>query len=260
MKHLYHKILLSATLTFILTSLSPVSSQIVVSLDHWFNNETHEQTNKPFHYLWSDTAVSGYSEWADIFKSREAVIATMGKPSTTALWKTDVYIIADPDSTNETSYPNYISTSDINSIRTWVRQGGVLAILANDAFNCEFTNLNRLMSEFGMSFNKTSMHIGNDQGDEKGKINKLPDHPLFKDVSGISMEGASDINIRDNAKAVLTENGRIIIAENKFGKGYVIAVGDPWICNKNLMLPGRSGNRKAAENLTDLLLSYVRIK
>lgn len=259
MKYLLHKLILSAILIFTLT-LCPVFAQ-VVSVDHWFNNETHPQTNKQFHYIWSDTTSTGYSEWGEIFKSRGSSIATMGKPSTTALWKTDIYIIVDPDSTNETSYPNYISTSDINSIRTWVRQGGVLAVLANDKFNCEFTNLNRLMKEFGMSFNNRSLYNANDKSPENGAITSLQDHYVFRDVSAIYMEGVSDINISDNAKAVLTANDRILIAENKFGKGYIIAVGDPWICNKYIdyaVLPGKQGNRKAAENLTDLLLSYVK--
>jgi unsaturated rhamnogalacturonyl hydrolase len=55
----------------------------------------------------------------------------------------------------------------------------------------------------------------------------------------------------------------VLIAENKVGKGYVFAIGDPWIYNEYIdhdRLPESFDNRKAAENLTDLLLGYVRKK
>ncbi len=49
-------------------------AQPVVGLDNWFNNETNAKTNKPFHYLWSDTENSGYSRWGEIFTSKGAQI------------------------------------------------------------------------------------------------------------------------------------------------------------------------------------------
>ncbi|HLN21362.1 MAG TPA: DUF4350 domain-containing protein [Bacteroidales bacterium] len=255
--------LMMSVLLSVILSQNTLFSQVVVSLDNWFNNEMNAETKRSYHYTWSDTAFSGYSQWGNIFRNRGAVLATMSKPATTALWKTDIYIIVDPDSTSESPYPNYISTGDISSIRTWVRQGGVLAVLANDGPNCEFTNLNRLMSEFGMTFNHVSLHTVDGQNWEKGASVNLPDHPLFKGVSRIYMTEISDINISGTAKPVLTENGRVLIAENKFGRGYVIAVGDPWIYNEYIdhaLLPESFQNRKAAENLTDLLISYVRKK
>jgi unsaturated rhamnogalacturonyl hydrolase len=73
----------------------------------------------------------------------------------------------------------------------------------------------------------------------------------------------ADINLSGTSKAILKENGKILMAENKFGKGYVFAIGDPWIYNEYIdhdRLPVSFENRKAAENLTDLLLSYTRKK
>jgi len=55
----------------------------------------------------------------------------------------------------------------------------------------------------------------------------------------------------------------VLMAENKFGKGYVFAIGDPWIYNEYIdhdRLPQSFDNRKAAENLTALLLGYARKK
>ncbi len=90
-------------------------SQPVVGLDNWFNRETNAKTGKPFHYLWTDTAWSGYSRWGEIFTTRGAKITTIERPVTTALKILDVYIIVDPDTTTESKSPNYIKTDDIKA-------------------------------------------------------------------------------------------------------------------------------------------------
>jgi unsaturated rhamnogalacturonyl hydrolase len=238
-------------------------SQPVVGLDNWYNHETNEKTGKPFHYLWTDTASSGYSRWGKIFTARGAKITTIGKPDDAILSKIKVYIIVDPDTTSENPVPNYINSKDISSIKKWVSQGGVLAVLANDGPNCEFTHLNMLMSQFGMTFNHITLHPVTGTNFEMGASTNLPDHPLFKGVKKIYIKEVSDINLSGTSKPILTEKGKVLMAENKFGKGYVFAIGDPWIYNEYIdhdRLPESFDNRKAAENLTDLLLSYTKKK
>lgn len=238
-------------------------SQPVVGLDNWYNHETNAKTSKPFHYLWTDTEFSGYSRWGEIFTGRGAKLATIGRPNAGVLSKINVYIIVDPDTTTETPAPNYFVAKDIKAIRKWVKKGGVLAILANDAPNCEFTHLNMLMSEFGMTFNHVTLHPVTGTNFEMGVSKNFPDHPLFKGVSKIYIKEVSDINLSGNAKAILTENGKVLIAENRYGKGYVFAIGDPWIYNEYIdhdRLPESFENRKAAENLTDLLLGFAKKK
>ncbi len=252
-----------AILTIVVSILfcQTIQAQIVVGLDNWFNNETNAKTKKPFHYLWNDTAFSGYSQWGDMFVSKGATLTTVGKPTASALGKLSVYIIVDPDTTSETTYPNYLATSDITAIKQWVKRGGVLAVLANDAPNCEFTNLNRLMSEFGMTFNHVTLHPVINRDWEMGASTNLPEHPLFEGVSKIYIKEVSDINLSGTAKAVLTENGKVLMAEARYGKGYVFAIGDPWIYNEYIdhaLLPESFENKKAAENLTDLLIASVK--
>jgi len=249
---------LSFLLPFILYQSS--IAQPVVGLDNWFNRETIAKTEQPFHYLWTDTAWSGYSRWGEIFTSKGAQIKILEKPLSTVLKGIDVYIIVDPDTTTESKSPNYILKDDIKAIKKWVKKGGVLAILANDSPNCEFTNLNRLMSGLGMTFNHVTLHPVTGTQFEMGACTDFPDHPLFKGVKKIYIKEVSDINLSGTAKAVLTEKGKVLIAENKFGKGYVFAIGDPWIYNEYIdhdRLPESFENRKAAENLTDLLLGKV---
>lgn len=247
----------------IVLSLFPsqiATAQVVVGLDNWFNNETDAETGKPFHYLWTDTAFTGYSQWGELFAVRGAALTTVGKPTAGVLNKISIYIIVDPDTTSEKTYPNYIATSDINAIKQWVKKGGVLAVFANDAPNCEFTNLNRLMSEFGMRFNHVTLFEVPRDDREKGAVKNLHGHSLFRGVSKIYLNGVSDISLSGTAKAILTDNGKVLMAENNYGKGYVFAIGDPWIYNEYIdhaVLPSSFENKKAAENLTDLLIGKV---
>ena len=238
-------------------------AQPVVGLDNWFNRETNAKTGQPFHYLWTDTEWSGYSRWGEIFKSKGAKITTIEKPVASVLKTIDMYIIVDPDTTTESKSPNYILPDDVKAITKWIKKGGVLAILANDAPNCEFTHLNQLASQFGMKFNHVTLHPVTGTEWEMGACTNLPDHPVFKGVSKIYIKEVSDIHLSGNARAVLTENGKVLIAENKLGKGYIFAIGDPWIYNEYIdhdRLPESFQNRKAAENLTDLLLGYAKKK
>ncbi len=251
------------TLTMAVFATGNLMSQPVVGLDTWFNHESKKDTGKPFHYLWTDTEFSGYSRWGESFIARGAKLTTIGKPDSKTLSGIDIYILVDPDTTTESPAPNYIMPDDIKAITVWVKKGGVLAILANDAPNCEFTHLNQLACQFGMTFNHVTLHPVPGDDFEPGASKNLPDHPLFKDVRKIYIKEVSDINLSGSAKAILKENGKVLIAENKVGKGYVFAIGDPWIYNEYIdhdRLPESFDNRKAAENLTDLLLGYGRKK
>jgi unsaturated rhamnogalacturonyl hydrolase len=260
----FHQTFLILTVSFWSIMLTTnCKAQPVVGLDNWFNKEVNAKTGTPFHYLWTDTANSGYSRWGKIFLSRGAKITTLVKPDAASMAKINVYIIVDPDTTTESKSPNYIMPDDIKAIEAWVKGGGVLAVLGNDAPNCEFTHLNQLVSVFGMTFNHVTLHPVTGINFEMGASKNLPDHPLFKGVSKIYIKEVSDINLTGSATAVLTENGKVLMAECKYGKGYVFAIGDPWIYNEYIdhdRLPESFENRKAAENLTDLLLSYTKKK
>jgi unsaturated rhamnogalacturonyl hydrolase len=236
-------------------------SQSVVGLDNWYNHETNAQTGKPFHYLWSDTEFSGYSRWGEIFTDKGAKLTVLGRPDVGSLAKINVYIIADPDTTSENPNPNYLMPEEIKIIKEWVNNGGVLALLGNDAPNCEFTHFNQLASQFGITFNHVTLHKVNGDDFEMGASKNLPNHPLFKGVTKIYLKEVSDINLSGSARPILTENGKVLMAETRFGKGYVFAIGDPWIYNEYIdhaRLPASFENLKAADNLTDLLLGFTK--
>jgi len=237
---------------------SGIKAQIVVGLDNWYNAEVHPQTGYPYHYLWNDTDDSGYSRWGDIFMAKGAKIARIYKPDLESLSKINIYIIVDPDSIIENPKPNFFTPQDILNISSWVREGGVLVLMANDGNHCALAGLNKLSSRFGMVFNNVMLHPVLNNQYEMGAYTSLPDHPVFKGVQKIYMKEVASIRLSGTCTPVLNDNGQAVIAECRYGSGFVFAVGDPWIYNEYIdhdRLPETFENRKAAENLTEYLFS-----
>jgi unsaturated rhamnogalacturonyl hydrolase len=247
-------------LAFILFSVTSFHAQAqVVGLDNWYNRETNPKTGKLFHYLWTDTENSGYSQWGELFKQKGATLETLEKAADSKnLSKLDVYLIVDPDTTTESKSPNYILPADIKAIEKWVKKGGILVLMANDAPNCEFTHLNNLAEKFGIHFNHVSLHPVLNRKWDMGAFTSFPDHPIFKGVNKIYMKEISSFRLNDPAKSIFTENGIIYMAESRVGKGLVIAIGDPWIYNEYIdhtYLPADFENMKAAVNLTEYIVA-----
>lgn len=261
MKAIYFP-LISVMLFLVCFSPVNVKAQKTIGLDNWYNHETNPKTGKIFHYTWDDTQNSGFSQLGELFISKGGTLKTITtRADAQSLEGIDLYIIVDPDTTTETPKPNYILKEDVLAISKWVKKGGVLLILANDKPNCEFTHLNLLAKQFGMHFNPVTLNpVTGKQYEMAAEVN-LPNHPLFKDVNKIYMKEVSSISLSGTAKAVLTDNQLAYIAETSFGKGFVLAVGDPWLYNEYIdhnMLPASFENLKAANNLVDFLLSKTR--
>ncbi len=233
----------------------------VVALDNYYNNEISSKTGKPFHYLWTDSALSGFSQWGSLFEKQGAQLRTLHEaPTTTNLKEANIYIIVDPDTPNETKSPRYLDQKAIKNIVTWVKKGGVLVLMENDSLNAEFQHFNQLADKFGMHFNEVSIHHVTGHQYDMGSFTNLPDNPVFKGVSKIYMKEISTITLSGEAKPVLTENGKVIIAVASFGKGNVITIGDPWLYNEYIdhaKLPESFQNMKAAQNFTAWLISLT---
>ncbi len=234
----------------------------VVGLDYYFNDEWQKGKDGKehrYHYIWEDTANSGFSKLGKIIKNLGADITEIpDAPTKTSLDKLNIYIIVDPDTPLENPHPNYIDDNSIMNIVRWVKSGGVLVLFANDKGNCEFEHLNKLAGKFGIHFKEDSRNdvVGNNF--DMGKFDKFQNHPIFKDVKKIYLKEISTLKLSGSAKAILTNKGDIIMASSKFGKGFVFAVGDPWLYNEyidNHKLPIGFENYKAAENLFSWLLS-----
>lgn len=240
----------------------------VVGLDYYYNHQ--ERDGKPFHYIWEDTALSGYSRFGDVWKQYGATLGKLEKaPTVEDLRKFSVYIIVNPNTPAKAASgkPNYIQPADIDAIVSWVRDGGVLALFANDKNNCEFEHLNQLSQRFGITFNQDLRNeVPNARDRSPGTFTsaQFPEHPLFKDVKMIYMKEICTLGVKDPAKPLLIadkqkgEGKDIIMATSQFGKGLVFAVGDPWLYNEYIDVSSPNltlENRKAAMNLAHWLLS-----
>jgi unsaturated rhamnogalacturonyl hydrolase len=259
-----HKMKPVYLLVFILFSQTLACfAQKTVGLDNWYNHESNPKTGKIFHYTWDDTAMSGFSQLGKLFEKQDAVLKTIhAKPNRQSMKEIDIYIIVDPDTTKENPIPNYIELQDVKFLRKWVNKGGVLLLMANDGPNCEFTHFNDLAKVFGFQFHPQTLNPVNNRQWEMAAETNLPDHPLFSGVKKIYMKEVAPISLSGNAKSVLTDkdSNSTFIAESQFGKGYVLAIGDPWLYNEYIdhwLLHESFENLKAANNLVELLLGKV---
>ena len=237
----------------------------VVGLDYYFNNEWRvrkDSVRERWHYVWEDTTNSGFSLLGKIVDRLGADLDTLqGAPTDSLLAKMSVYVIVDPDTPGETAAPQYVSPEDILVIERWVKNGGVLVMMENDKGNAEFEHFNKLAERFGIHFNEDSEHRVVGKNYDTGKNDHLPDHPIFTGVKQIFTKEVCTLRLDGPAKPVLTENGMILMAESRVGKGLVFAVGDPWLYNEYMdtrRLPAEYENSKAGKNLFSWLLENAR--
>ena len=241
----------------------PVALNRLVLLDCAYNNEWKaDAEGKPmrFHYVWDDTANSGYSQLATIISRTGAVVDTLNTaPTAAALANASVYIIVDPDTPRENPHPLYISTEDAGVLEKWVRAGGTLVLLGNDKENAEFEHFNKLAERFGIHFNEDSHNRVTGQQYETGTFSRFPQHPLFAGVRRIFIKEYSSLSLQEPARPVFqaSSDGHVVMALARVGKGTVFAVGDPWFYNEYMdarRLPEGYDNARAAGNLFQWLL------
>lgn len=239
-----------------LSSLCFTGHTQTVTLDYYFNHEFHNNNQgqpERFHYLWEEKASSGYSILGDIFKKQGFALKSLEAAPTGANLKgTSIYIIVDPDSRKESVNPNYVQPADVAQVSAWVKQGGVLVMLANDSANVELPHFNLLAAAFGMHFNNDlTNHVIDDAHFANGGVT-VTGNPVFKTANKIFMKDVCSISTTGNAKPLLkNSSGATIIATAKHGKGTVIAISDPWLYNEytNGRLPAEYENDKAAYDL-----------
>lgn len=236
-----------------------------VLLDYFFNNEwKKDATGTParWHYTWEDKANSGYAMLGDIFTKYGVKTKSLTETPTSATLKgASIYIMVDPDTEKETDKPNFINGKDVIAISNWVKEGGVLVLLSNDAGNAEFKNFNQLASKFGIQFNEDSKNrVQNDQY-EQGAVVTATGNPIFTANRKLFIKEYSSLQVSNPAATVLKNGEDNVMAVAKYGKGTVFAFGDPWIYNEYLdgrrLTPGFD-NYKAAEEWVKWLIEISK--
>lgn len=232
-----------------------------VALDYYFNNELKKDAAgriTAWHYKWDELSNPGFSLWGHLFRSFGAsTLALKDAPTAANLRAADIYIIVDPDTEKETERPNFIAPQHASAITDWVKAGGVLVLMGNDAGNAEFEHFNRLAGQFGIRFKENSLHRV--QGDDfaTGRVTPPSGHPIFKTARALYLKEISTLAVAPPAKSVLDERGEVVMAVARLGKGTVFAVGDPWLYNEYVdgrKLPAEFDNYEAAADLSMWLL------
>ncbi|HLT88135.1 MAG TPA: glycoside hydrolase family 88 protein [Sphingobacterium sp.] len=236
-----------------------------VTLDNYYNNEYKKVPDgqlKPYHYLWDGQDNNGFFLLGRIFEQYGGNLSTLREaPTQQKLADSDIYVIVDPDTEKETANPNFMNETDANEIADWVRAGGVLVLLLNDAGNCEIAKFNTLPQKFGITFNEDNRNMVKGNNYAEGAIVVSPKTGIFKKTKKIYIKEISTINVTKPAKALMRDNGDIIMATAKYGKGTVFAIGDPWLYNEYVdgrKLPAEYQNFDAAHELVQWLVKKVK--
>jgi hypothetical protein len=262
------KITFLSRLTFVMIFFAiqaPLKAQIV-TVDNYYNHETKKNVNgqlEDYHYLWDDKEWTGFSIFGEAFKKNGAKQLNVLKeaPTLANLKSTNVYLIVDPDHLADNASPNFMTTRQAAVIAKWVKKGGVLFLMGNDKQNADLEHFNILASKFGFTFNDDLiLFVKDDNHFDDGGL-ATENAPIFKTVKHIFIKNASSINISGKVEPVIkTNDGKIAMVKVKYGKGYVLAVGDPWLYNEytNGRLPAKFENDKAADDVAKWLLEKAR--
>jgi unsaturated rhamnogalacturonyl hydrolase len=237
-----------------------------VALDYFFNHEIKKDiTGKTiqYHYVWNQMDNGGFSLLGNIFNRYGVKTKSLtAAPTAQNLKGSDIYIIVDPDTEKESTSPNYIQPQHIDAIYNWVKGGGVLLLFANDSANVELKHFNQLAERFGIHFNEANPRnmVKNDYF-PAGTFTIEKGNAIFKTAHKVYLKEISTLKISTPAKSVLSDNGDVIIAVSKVGKGTVFAVGDPWIYNEYLdgrKLPAELENFKATEDIVQWAIDQTK--
>lgn len=225
-------------------------------LDTYFNNEWRTSKNgslERYHYVWEDTTNSGFSQLGSIIDRLGGQRLSLPvAPTLETLGQCDVFIIVDPDLPGESPDPHRMDAGSVRILREWVAAGGALVLMANDSVNANLTELTSLSREFGIGFNADCHHRIPGKQYDKGATTSFPSHPIFSGVHKIFMKEVCSLTLTPPARPVLKEDGVILMAEAKVGRGMVFAVGDPWLYNEYMdhrRLPEDFDNDAAAASL-----------
>jgi len=238
----------------------------VVALDNWFNRETKTDAfgrKVIWHYKWYEYDHPGFLVFGRAFSNNGARLASIEEPTKASLQHADVYIIVDPDQPKENPAPNYIEQKHIDAIADWVKEGGVLLLMGNDSANAEFDHFNKLAAAFGIQFGRNCVNRVDGTQWEMGAVTIPEKNEVFKNISKVYLKEISTLQLQSPARPLITQNGQVIMAVARYGKGTVFAVGDPWLYNEYVdgrRLPLEYENHRAANDLATWLLQQTKRK
>ncbi|MCI1189115.1 glycoside hydrolase family 88 protein [Hymenobacter sp. DH14] len=233
-----------------------------VGLDYYFNHETRKSTftgqPEQWHYTWEERTHGGFWLWGNQLRELGArTVAVPAAPTAANLKPLSVYVIVDPDTRKESPAPNYIQPADSKMITEWVRGGGTLVLLANDTANCEIKHFNELAKNFGVQFTAQSVNMVQGSQFEQGRVDLTSGKAVFKNATSAYIKELAVLSVAAPAQPLVSNNGKIIMATARLGKGKVFVLGDPWLYNEYVdgrKIPASFQNFQAGKDLGRWLL------
>lgn len=233
-----------------------------VGLDYYFNHESRKSSltgeSEQWHYTWEERTHGGFWLWGNQFRELGAkTVAVPAAPTTASLKGLSVYIIVDPDTRKETATPHYIQPADSKVITEWVKGGGTLVLLANDTANCEIKHFNELAKNFGVQFTNQSVNMVQGSQFEQGKVDLTAGKAVFKTANTTYVKELAVLAVQAPAQPLVSNNGKVIMATARLGKGKVFVLGDPWLYNEytdGRKIPADFENFQAGKDLATWLL------
>jgi unsaturated rhamnogalacturonyl hydrolase len=233
-----------------------------VVIDDYFNHQMKKDDNGrsiTWHYKCDEWDNGGYSLWGKVFNSFGAMTETLSAAPTAAnLAGASVYIVIDPRVDKDSTPPK---PQDAEVIANWVKNGGVLAVMANDAPNCDLEHLNLIVGKFGIQFNLDSLNHVEGNMFEQGVVLVTGPNEVLQTAKKLYLKEISTLKLTAPAKPLLMHNANAIMATAKYGKGSVFVVGDPWIYDEytdGRKLPADYDNFKGAQDLSRWLLNQAK--
>jgi unsaturated rhamnogalacturonyl hydrolase len=205
-------------------------------VDAWFNSQTRKNAmgqTELFHYKWDDDANSGFSFFGWAFERYGVKLAAETTAPTLAdLSKAQIFVMASPDIPVKNPAPNYMDKASGDAIQAWVKAGGVLVLMENDVTSSEFEHFNTMSERFGIHFNPVIRNKVDGDKWEMGTVMIPAGTGVFEHPHKAYLKEICTIRVSGPAKAVVTDQGDVLMAVAKYGKGTVFAVVDPWIYNE----------------------------
>jgi len=235
-----------------------------VVVDGWFNSQQRPDAfgkHAYFHYKWDTQDTQGYSLFGRIFQNFGADTKKLdAEPTAANLSQAQVFVVVSPDIPAKNPNPNYANEKDAEQITAWVKTGGVLVIMENDASSADLEHFNVISEKFGIHFNSVlRKHVeGTDW--EMGKIQLDGAGPIFHHPHTIYIKDVCTISVKSPAASVLKEGDDIFMATAKYGKGTVFAMVDPWLYNEytdGRKLPAEYDNYAAGKELVRWILGLI---
>ena len=183
------------------------------------------------------------------------------------LENTDILTIAHPVDNKVISAVEgspIFSDSEIKSIVNWVDNGGLLFVIYEHSVDKWGSNINELISNFGIQFNDDCLvdHIYNERHPTTVILDIADDtHPILNGIDKIAYYAGCTLSLSKNAYGVLYSSKTAIpahtpiIGVSEYGKGKVVCIGDG-----DLFDPIRIkeyDNKKLIINLYDWLFSSL---